>query len=309
MFTLKEEHLKRLCQLNFFPIPSDDMIFFGLRGCLPIQVDKHEFSNEHQVEVVETDYIHPRCTFGQWCPGKGIALFPGSTIPHKKHVRSSLRRNGQGTNQLMTGYYDNYRKGMHKAGRPTGHSAFRQDYKLPVRRTGDDLDYDQEDRVEFTRPYDNLHAGWCMGIDHDNYASAGCQVVVGYPKCAKRENNGRSLPDSGPWKVFKGNAYNITQKAFYYILLLGRDAQRIAMADTERMQSRLRYGSKGDLVKELQEKLEEEGFYDDKIDGDFGGGTLRAVLDFQTANFGSDADDGIVGPTTASALGLNLPYL
>ena len=86
MFTLKEEYLATLCQLNHFPIPDDEMIFFGLRGCLPINDTDHAFRLEHEADVVNTDYLHPRCTLGQWKRGEGIALFPGSTVPHKRNV-------------------------------------------------------------------------------------------------------------------------------------------------------------------------------------------------------------------------------
>ena len=44
-------------------------------------------------------------------------------------------------------------------------------------------------------------------------------------------------------------------------------------------------------------------------DGDFGRRTLRAVLAFQTNVFGANADDGIVGPMTASALEIEWPDL
>jgi len=302
MFILKEEDLMRLWQINQFDIPKDQWIFFGLRGCLPVDDQDHSFSREHQLEVVSPDYVHPRCTIGQWVPGKGFAVFPGSTVPHRKHVESSIRRNGQGTNQLLTGCYKDYRKGVHKAGQSTGHQAFRQDHKLPVRRTADDVDYDADDRVEFGQPFDNLHAGWCMSVESDLYASAGCQVLVGFPQCGKRGNN----PDTGPWKAFKENAYAIDQRSFHYVLLTGWEAQRVATSQRE-MSPRLRFGSQGELVHVIQQKLSARGFYEGKIDSDFGLRTLQALLDFQTAEFGPSEDDGIVGPQTASALAIDWP--
>ena len=45
----------------------------------------------------------------------------------------------------------------------------------------------------------------------------------------------------------------------------------------------LKYGSKGDLVVELQEFLTDQGFYNGKQDGRYGFGTLKAVKVFQTA--------------------------
>ena len=302
MFLLTEEQLWTLWELNAFPVPKDRWVFFGLRGCLPVNDGDHRFATSHQVKVEAVDYVHPRCTIGQWRPGGGFALFPGSTVPHRTHVAASQTGGGAGTNQLMTGCYRDYRKGTHKAGSNTGHEAFCQDNKLPIQRTGDDLDFDTDDRVEFEQPFDNLHAAWSQSVDHETFASAGCQVVVGFPKCAKRGHR----PDTGPWQVFKQNAYAIGQNSFFYVLLSGREAQRVAHATTP-LPPLLRYGSEGALVTHLQRALKAKGFYEGEIDDDFGIRTLRAVLKFQTAEFGPSADDGIVGPQTASALGIEWP--
>ncbi|MCZ7615967.1 MAG: hypothetical protein M5T52_21045 [Ignavibacteriaceae bacterium] len=120
-------------------------------------------------------------------------------IPHRDYVSKSVIKSGQGANQLMTGYYSDYRKGVHKAGSPTGHDAFRQVSSHPIQRTSDDIDFDNDDRVEYENPNDNIHSGWCMGINSTNYASAGCQVLVGYPQCQKRG----SQTATGAWKIFK----------------------------------------------------------------------------------------------------------
>lgn len=303
MFKIDSQILKNLNSINHFQINENELIFMGLRGLLPIDENNHEYKDEHLVQLVEIDYLHPRCTIIQWIPKEGkIALFPGSTVPHNKYVRTSLIKNGEGTNRLMTGLYKDYRKGRHLAGKSTGHDAFRQNNKLPIRRTGDDLDFDEEDRVEFTRPFDNIHAGWCPSINGDHYASAGCQVVVGYPKCKKR-NGANNL---GPWKIFHNNAYSLTQTSFSYILLNGRDAQKISLNKAINLSARLRYGSKGIIVGELQKKLKRRFFYEGNIDNDFGSRTLFAVLDFQTSIFGSGGDDGIIGPMTAEALKIEL---
>ena len=64
----------------------------------------------------------------------------------------------------------------------------------------------------------------------------------------------------------------------------------------------LRVGSKGALVKELQEKLILKGYScgASGADGDFGQGTYNAVISFQTA--AGVSADGIVGPVTWEAL-------
>jgi hypothetical protein len=302
---LRQDHLPRLCQINGFPVPEDGLVFFGLRGCLPLEEDNEDFAAEHEIIPAEINYINPRCTLGQWLPKEGkIALFPGSTVPHIKHVKISRERNGLGANQLMTGYYKDYRKGIHRIGKSTAHEAFRQTEGHPIRRTADDFDFDNDDRVEFENPYDNIHAAWTMGVNHDYYASAGCQVITGYPACEKRGKE----PDEGPWKVFKKNAYDRKQQdRFPYLLLNARDAQKVALKANQKMSARLRFGSGGDLVAKLQEALKKSHYYEGEVDGDFGRRTIRAVLKFQTAIFGPEADDGIVGPITASALKIPWP--
>jgi len=161
----------------------------------------------------------------------------------------------------MTGYYKDYRKGVHKANSPTGYQAFRQTDGRPIRRSADDFDYDSDDRVEFVNPFDNLHSALSMGINHDNYASAGCQVVAEFPKCSKRGNE----PDTGPWKVFKENAYNLDQSSFPYILVHGNDAEAVAINSNQKIPARLRFGSKSNLVSIVQEALKEQGFYEGDI--------------------------------------------
>ncbi|HEV7274722.1 MAG TPA: N-acetylmuramidase domain-containing protein [Devosiaceae bacterium] len=59
-------------------------------------------------------------------------------------------------------------------------------------------------------------------------------------------------------------------------------------------------GSRGIAVEKLQERLAELNYYKGRIDGDFGGGTEAAVMDFQR-----DAGiqvDGRVGPVTLASL-------
>jgi len=305
-FTLSDRVLRRLCEINSFAVPNSELVFFGLRGCLAVNPDEHQFGPQHALEVVACDYIHPRCVLGQWRPeARTLAVFPGSTVPHAKYVKTSVEQDGSGTNQVMSGFYQDYRKGVHKNGKPTGHDAFRQTEGHPIRRTSDDFDFDNDDRVEFMNPYDNIHAAWSMGVNHNEYASAGCQVVVGFPKCESRGVK----PDAGAWKTFKANAYKISQSQFGYILLSSLDAQMVAQAGSQKLQAKLRFGSSGSLVTKVQKRLKTKGFYEGEIAGNFELRTCRAVLECQTAMFGPRADDGIVGPMTAEALGVAWPAL
>jgi putative chitinase len=68
------------------------------------------------------------------------------------------------------------------------------------------------------------------------------------------------------------------------------------------MSDMLRLNSSGPEVTALQQALQAAGFSPGAIDGSFGPGTEAAVLAFQRSE--GIAADGVVGPNTASALGL-----
>ena len=108
-FSFHSKHLARLCKQNAFAIPDDKMIFFGLRGCLPINPNDHAEAASRDLRVVEVDSTHPRCTIGQWKPGdEKLAVFPGSTTPHKNFTAQGPNS----ANQIFTGLHD-YKTGVH----------------------------------------------------------------------------------------------------------------------------------------------------------------------------------------------------
>jgi hypothetical protein len=306
-FTLSHAVLKKICAINQFTIaPGTELIFAGIRGSIARNYNDQQFRTSHDLSTNDINYMNPRCTLIQWRIRDGkIAVFPGSTVPHLHNIRSAKARGGAGANCLSTGFYNDYRKGTHKAGTTTGHEAFRQNGVRPVRRSSDDLDYDLDDRVEYDNPHDNLHCGWFGSIDSDSYASAGCQVIMGFPQCNKP---GRTS-NVGPWKIFHDNAYAVAQKSFPYILVNGMETMNVAGNLAKKMTARMRFGSFGPLVKELQKALKSQQFYEGILDGDFGERTMKAVIAFQKMKFGADAADGIVGPITAEALSLQLPTL
>ena len=61
-------------------------------------------------------------------------------------------------------------------------------------------------------------------------------------------------------------------------------------------------GSRGDEVKQVQQKLKELGLYEGTVDGIAGNKTVAAIKAFQKQK--GLKQDGIVGPATAAALGL-----
>jgi|1186.fasta_scaffold1074419_2 nucleoid-associated protein YgaU len=64
----------------------------------------------------------------------------------------------------------------------------------------------------------------------------------------------------------------------------------------------LKKGAKGDGVKSLQNALRARGYDPGAVDGAFGGGTEKAVREFQEAS--SLEVDGIAGPQTWQSLGV-----
>lgn len=81
----------------------------------------------------------------------------------------------------------------------------------------------------------------------------------------------------------------------YFKNTLGRDLETIL----------LKWGSRGDNVFVVQDKLKRWGFYDGNIDGVYGNKTMQAVIKFQKKH--GLKVDGIVGDQTAKALGMNVP--
>ena len=75
-----------------------------------------------------------------------------------------------------------------------------------------------------------------------------------------------------------------------------------ARAPAQSITARVRYGSSGELVERVQTRLKENGFLDGPVDGDFGVGTLTAIMDCQRAH--ELSPDGVGGLNTADILGL-----
>jgi peptidoglycan hydrolase-like protein with peptidoglycan-binding domain len=68
-------------------------------------------------------------------------------------------------------------------------------------------------------------------------------------------------------------------------------------------QAVVQYGDVCSAVGDIQSALQDEGYYSGAIDDIFGSGTESAIIRFQNAN--DLSADGIVGPSTADALGLS----
>ncbi|MDD5946036.1 MAG: spore cortex-lytic enzyme [Clostridia bacterium] len=63
------------------------------------------------------------------------------------------------------------------------------------------------------------------------------------------------------------------------------------------------WGSSGNTVAQIQQRLKDLGYYSDNVDGIFGENTYYAVVSFQSAN--GLVPDGIVGNETLNRLGIS----
>tara|TARA_R110002126_G_scaffold291784_1_gene458151 strand:- start:80627 stop:82612 length:1986 start_codon:yes stop_codon:yes gene_type:complete len=306
---LTEAHLLALWKRSQFPIDGRGIIVFGLRGCRPVDYSGTGFAGGHEIVLRDINYRTMNCTIGQWRPNGGLALYPGSTVPHHTIVESKVSGGGKGVNQMGRGRYKNYAANWHKrAEGPNGHWALRQDCAITIQRTGDDADFDLDDRWEVGRVAgDNIHCAFHMGADGNipdaRFSSAGCQTIAGTVK------KGVAGSERGPWKKFIAPFQRDTgtQSNTEYVLFLAEEAQQMIKNRCAGKSVLLRMGSAGPLVVQLQQALAIRLSRQMVADGDFGPSTFQAVIDFQTEAFGDNADDGIVGPETAEALGLTLP--
>lgn len=306
---LTEAHLIGLWKRSQFPIDGRGIIVFGLRGCRPVDFAGTGFAQAHEIVLREINYMTMNCTLGQWRPNAGLAIFPGSTVPFHTIIAGKVGKRGVGVNQMGCGRYKNYARGWHKRSEgPSGHWALRQECAITIQRTGDDTDYDLEDRWEVGRiAGDNIHCAFHMGADgaipDSRFSSAGCQTIAGTVK------KGVPASERGPWKKFIAPFQRGTgvQDSTEYVLFLAEEAQQMIRTRCAGKSVILRMGSTGPLVRKLQEVLSARLARPITVDEDFGAETFQAVIDFQTDVFGNDADDGIVGPETAEELGIALP--
>lgn len=86
--------------------------------------------------------------------------------------------------------------------------------------------------------------------------------------------------------------------ALFY--LIGMFALAVQLSEADETLSKV--GSRGDEVRQIQQKLKNWGYYTGGVDGIFGSDTKRAVVSFQKKN-GLTAD-GIAGPATLKAMGI-----
>ena len=76
----------------------------------------------------------------------------------------------------------------------------------------------------------------------------------------------------------------------------------IISASNNIVEATSRYGSRGEEVRQIQDKLKRWGYYNGSVDGIYGSKTVEAVKYFQRKN--GLTQDGIAGPATLKAMGI-----
>ena len=87
-----------------------------------------------------------------------------------------------------------------------------------------------------------------------------------------------------------------------FIILLLTTFIFIYFTNNSEVEALSKYGSRGDEVRQIQEKLKRWGYYNGNVDGIFGSQTQEAVRYFQRKN--RLTVDGIAGPNTLKAMGI-----
>jgi hypothetical protein len=299
---------------SFRANPQSPKVLVGLRGCMLVEKTDHaDWANGHQVRAARPNHLDLRCVFCVWDTSTSrLALFKGSTVPNVDYMEKQIEGSMK-SNMLPTGMHQ-YVVGAHNgASQP---AAFIQKTPLWVIRSKKTLGYAANDAgiewddLDGQLPFDDIHAAILNTRSRPPYfSSAGCQTIAG--AC----NNGLPM---GAWAEFRkaaglahplkfvGGSRSDTAddgRQFDYVLLTGKEAQ-IAAAGSNRLLRTLRFGSSGESVSALQDKLLAlpEGSKVVKS-GVFDAKTLGGVLRWQTAN--KLSPNGIIASDAAAKLGLN----
>lgn len=300
-FAFRAADLENLARLNDFVLDTQTPILFGLRGCGLIQASDG-FQDEAILLDRRPDHQSARCVMGVWDRAAGkIAVFPASTVPNAKAVVGWTRAHEAG-NMLPTGLY-RYITGEHngKPGCFVLRKTLLERRVVVVRRSSNDLRYERTDMFDVCAPGDNIHPTFYGR--QDNFSSVGCQVVVG-----------SATPGgvhSGPWARFRAAAGlpargAVSGTPYLYLLLTGAEAllasdlrRRGLPSDAPgwRALRRLRFGSSGEAVLNLQQRLALSG-----PDGSFGPNTSSSLHKLQAERFEGNCD-GVYSPTLDEYLG------
>ena len=283
-FTLDHDALARLVRLNHFELADSDLVVFGLRGCLVNAPSTDGFVDAVPCTETRPDHVQTKCAIGLWRRStKQIAVFTGSTVPDAVWL-SGYVAGGINTNMLPTGVY-RYTSGKHKKVQGALVMAQPKFYVARPKRPKAKVVIDNRD--PFTGPRwvpDNIHPTYnpARGVEMN---SAGCQTVKGTVRASTNTHYGQ-------WAIFRRlGGFETEGRPYEYMLLTGREARLAAdPAVADATLWRLRFGSSGPEVRELQQALGAG------VDGDFGSGTADKVVAWQRAHQGGRADGIVASP-------------
>ena len=305
-FELTAADLELIIRENRFePAREEDRILFGLRGAMLVGGSSAK-GPTLRVRLTRPNHREFRCIIGVYDTStKQLSGFVGSTVPWYAYVYDYYTR-GRGdpkTNLLPTGCYP-YFVGPHgKHQIPgcfrlgTGHDKEQQE-RVAVLRTLYDVRYDTSDIFDPSIPHDNLHPSFGGKM----FRSRGCQTVRG----------SYDTGHTGEWAEFRtaaglGNRGD-NGKRFDYLLVTGVEAAIASKLRTTGLVAnssvvlehltRLRHGSRGELVSSLQRKL---GL---TPNGNFGAQETRALAALQRKKF--SFADGIYSPAIDTGLQYNI---
>ncbi len=317
IFSLIPDDLELLIQANHFaPQGHDGTIVFGLRGAELTAGHQVENATSLDVRDVRPNHLTFRCVMGFFNRDSGrLSAYTGSTVPNAASMRRYFKwQNGLGSeswaNMLPTGCYA-FRRASH------GWDRQREEWKVPVAlrltrpgastdgkatvlRTKNDLTYGTKDFWHTSVPTDNIHPAFSTTA----FSSAGCLTVRG---SSERFTNNATEQ----WKRFLSRIQQIPLNGRIDLLLLTGAEGAIAAsmraggtagdtASVVKSLGRLRVGSRGDRVSQLQT------FLDTSVDGAFGPATKAALTERQKTVEPLDKADGVYAPRMDALFGLDI---
>lgn len=306
LFRLTPDVLDLVIRANSFnPIGPNGVIVFALRGGMLTSGSQTEDQEWIEIEDTRPNHSKFRCTIGFYDrTARRVTGYAASTVPvaanmarYRERLASGVKPSS-GVNMLPSGCYL-FRVNAHSKGRikpalrMTEPGTSDDDAVMTVLRTHDDLMFTHADVWDKTQPYDNVHCAY----SDQTFSSSGCLTIKG-------------ADGAGPWGRFqtrlKAYPWN-TQISV--VLITARDAaiaaQLIATnrhtdaALVLKCLGRLRVGSEGPIVAELQKKLGSNGT------GYFGASTRYELVKAERA-LGRVNSDSIYCPEDDVAFGWRL---
>ncbi len=294
-FDLTPKIIKLLAKLNSFDIDGKYLLF-GLRGCV-IKDDEYInklsglknnrvvsklgsgrwkddfkandsdidqlFVSKIKVTHILPDHKNLNCVIGVCdLQQNKILLLRASTVPTENFVKKACQKQMK-VNLLPTGYYK-YIKGNHSSGNTIIPNVLRENGRVNVLRTVGNAVFTNLDIWDLnTNPADNIHAS--RKDVTTSFSSAGCNVVLG---SAKRTGN--TVVHKKDWAILKHvlDKKVLNSSATKYMLLTGMEAYILSIILSEPLSpekklkainslKRIRIGSEGSHIKQVQKKLDE----------------------------------------------------